>query len=123
MANHLVHFSVHTDDPQRAMRFYEGVFGWRFEAWGPQDFWKIRTGEGGIHGALQRRHEPATGGGLMGFECTIGVEDVRAIAEAVEAHGGTITTPPFLIEGVGTVVMFRDTEGNSVGAIQFESAE
>ena len=37
MPNNVVHFAVHADDLPRARRFYEAVFGWRFEPWGPPD--------------------------------------------------------------------------------------
>ena len=43
-ANNVVHFAVHADDLDRAQAFYAGVFGWRFEAWGPPDFFRIHTG-------------------------------------------------------------------------------
>ena len=29
--------------------------------------------------------------------------------------------PPFVIETVGTLIMFQDTEGNVVGAMQYET--
>jgi predicted enzyme related to lactoylglutathione lyase len=57
---------------------------------------------------------------MIGFECTIGVEDVRSTASAVEKAGGTVVMKPFLIERVGTLIQFQDTEGNSVSAMQYE---
>lgn len=119
MPNHVVHFAIHADDCQRAKAFYEAVFGWTHEPWGPPDFWRIHTGEGGIMGALQKRRQPLSGEGVRAFECTIGVDDVAAITTAVEKHGGTITMKPFLLEGVGTLVHFEDPEGNAVGAMQY----
>ena len=35
------------------------------------------------------------------------------------SDGGQLTTQPFEIEHVGTLVMFKDTEGNTVGAMQY----
>ena len=32
VANDVQHFAVAADDVERARRFYEAVFGWRFEA-------------------------------------------------------------------------------------------
>ncbi len=121
MANDVTHFAIHADDCQRAKTFYEEVFGWTFEPWGPPNFWRIHTGPGAIEGALQERREPVTGTGTIGFECSISVEDVDAIAEAIEKHGGKVTLPPFVIETVGTLVMFKDTEGNVAGAMQYLS--
>ena len=119
MPNDIVHFAIHADDCQRAKAFYEGVFGWTFEPWGPPNFWQIHTSPGAIHGALQERRTPVSGTGTIGFECTISVEDVHAIAEAIEGHGGEVVGRPFLIETVGTLIMFKDTEGNVAGAMQY----
>ncbi len=119
MPNDVAHFAIHADDCQRARRFYEAVFGWTFQPWGPPNFWRIFTSPGAIHGALQERREPVTGAGMIGFECSISVEDVHATAAAIEEHGGTVTLPPFEIGGVGTLVMFQDTEGNVAGAMQY----
>ena len=90
------------------------------EPWGPPEFWRIHTSPKGIHGALQKRREPISGKGSAGFECTVAVEDVEQTAAAVEANGGKVTMPPFVIETVGTLIMFQDTEGNVVGAMQYE---
>jgi predicted enzyme related to lactoylglutathione lyase len=123
MPNDIAHFAIHADDCQRAKTFYAAVFEWTFEPWGPPNFWRIHTSPEGIHGALQERRESATSKGMNGFECTISVEDVAAIAKEIETHGGKITMQPFVIETVGTLVMFEDTEGNVVGAMQYvESA-
>ena len=85
----------------------------------PPDFWRVHTSPGGIHGALQKRRAPVTGTGVTAFECTIAVEDVAATAAAIETHGGQLTMQPFEMEHVGTLVMFKDTEGNTVGAMQY----
>ena len=119
MPNDIAHFSIHASDCQRAKTFYEQVFGWSFEPWGPPNFWLITTSPGGLRGALQERREPVTGKGMIGFECTVSVADVEAIAKEVEAHGGKLTMPPFEIETVGTLITFEDTEGNAVGAMQY----
>ena len=117
MTNDVVHFAIHAHDCQRAKAFYEQAFGWTFEPFGPPNFWLITTSPGALKGALQERRTPVSGEGMIGFECSIAVDDVQAAAKAVEASGGTVTLQPFEIEGVGTLVMFADTEGNVVGAM------
>ncbi|MEO1084383.1 MAG: VOC family protein [Acidobacteriota bacterium] len=119
MPNPVAHFAIHADDCERAKQFYTSTFGWTFEPWGPPEFWRIHTEPGGISGALQKRREPIAGKGMIGFECTIAVADVLETQAAVVEHGGVITLPPFEIEGVGTLIMFQDTEGNVVGAMQY----
>src|SRR5262245_24625789 len=73
----VVHFEVHAEDPQRAVRFYSGLFGWEFTKWeGPQDYWLIKTGPGGqagINGGMVRRHGPgpSEGQAVFGYVCTL----------------------------------------------------
>jgi predicted enzyme related to lactoylglutathione lyase len=123
MANHIAHFDVAADDVERARRFYERVFGWRFEAWGPPDYYLIRTGADpttAIHGAVSKRHHAlAPGSGRRGYECTIAVENLAAIREAIVAAGGRILLDEHEIVGVGRLIRFEDTEGNSVCAMHY----
>jgi predicted enzyme related to lactoylglutathione lyase len=123
MPNNVCHFDIHADDLARARRFYERVFGWQFRAWGPPDFFLIQTGpdsDPGVQGALTRRHEPVAGQGLIGFECTISVEDIDATAAAIEANGGKVVQPRTVIATVGTLVRFHDTEANVACAMQYD---
>ena len=124
MPNNLASFAIHVDDTDRALAFYQAVFGWRFEPWGPPGFYLIHTGDEaspGVTGLMHQRHEPRTGSGLNGFECTFSVDDVDAIAAAVAANGGRITMPKAEIPTVGTLIRFEDTEGNEVGAMKYET--
>lgn len=121
MPNDLAHFAITADDCERAKRFYQSVFGWTFEPWGPPEFWLIHTSPNApIKGALQKRTQPNDAQGkLIGFECTISVDDIHATRRAVEGAKGIILTPPVTIEHVGTMIRFADTEGNVVGAMQY----
>lgn len=123
MPNNLSAFAIHADDIPRARAFYEQVFGWRFEPWGPPDFYLIHTGDEkdpGVTGLMHKRREPVTTGNI-GFECTIGVADIDATIRAIEAGGGRIGMPKSYIPTVGTCIYFYDTEGNWVGAMQYET--
>jgi len=122
LANNIVHFAIHADDVARARAFYEGAFGWRFEAWGPPDFFRVFTGDAespGIEGALEKRQAPLLNEGTTGFTCTISVADITAARAAVEGHGGTIRYEGE-IPTVGKIIQFADTEGNLVSAMQYE---
>lgn len=120
MAATFRHFAINADDVQRARRFYEQVFGWTFRPWGPPDFYQITDAGRGLMGALQERRELSPGQRTNSFETTMGVDDLKAVLAAVEAGGGRILMPPFRIEGVGELAYFEDTEGNIVGAMQYE---
>jgi uncharacterized protein len=43
MPNNIAHFDIEADDIDGARRFYQRVFGWRFEAGGPPDWYMIHT--------------------------------------------------------------------------------
>ena len=40
----VVHFEIHAQDPERAVRFYERVFGWSAQRWGSEEYWLLTTG-------------------------------------------------------------------------------
>src|SRR3954452_15353613 len=119
MGANLRHFSINADDPERARQFYETVLGWSFEAWGPPDFYAVTTGDAGVGGSLQRRREIVAGGGAVTPEGGFGVEDVDEVAAAVVAGGGRIVMEKTTIPGVGDLIWFQDTEGNTLGAMRY----
>lgn len=127
MRNNLVHFAIHADDLSRARQFYSSVFGWQFQGYGGMDmsaFCKIKNAEGqepGPIGAMQHRKSNMLPQPLLGFECSIAVDDVDATAKAVQASGGKIVMPKAVIPGVGSLIKFSDTEGNLVCAIRFDA--
>jgi hypothetical protein len=121
MPNDLDFFAINADDVPRARKFYEAVFGWIFEPWGPPNFYLIDTStEPAVKGALQERRELARGQKMIGFECTIAVADIDKALRTIEANGGRLAAPKFHIPTVGTVAYFFDTEGNVAGLRQPE---
>ena len=105
MSNDVDFFAINADEVPRARNFYETVFGWSFEPWGPPGFYLIataRNAEGGHSGALQERRELVPGQKMTGFECTIAVENIDQTIRAIEANGGRLAAPKFHIPTVGT---------------------
>lgn len=123
MDNKLSHFAIFIDDIDRAKAFYNKVFEWGFESYGPTDFAQIKSNtdeSGQLIGALQDRKYQLTEEKVIGFECSINVDDVDAIAELVTTNGGEILMPKTEIPYVGSLIKFRDTEGNIVCAMQYQ---
>jgi len=113
----VIHFELAADDPERAVQFYEKVFGWKIQKWdGPQDYWLAITGEQGtpgIDGAIMRR-DP-------NMHATINTIDVELLDEAiakVTSNGGTVVAPRMTIPGIGYFAYCQDTEGNTFGMMQ-----
>jgi uncharacterized protein len=120
----VVHFEIHALEPERAITFYEAVFGWKFVAWGPPGmYWLVTTGpdsEPGINGGLMKRHggAPIDGQAVNAFVCTVAVESVDETHDAMLARGGVTALPKQAIPGVGWLVYCKDSEGNIVGLMQ-----
>ena len=113
--NYLARFAINADDVSRARDSYQKVFDWKFQPWGPPNFYLIETGDapvGGSGGLLQERRELLPNGRMIGFECTIVVDNLDETIRAIENNGGKMVMAKFLIPAVCTVAYFQDTEGN-----------
>jgi predicted enzyme related to lactoylglutathione lyase len=123
----VVHFEIHAEDPERALTFYQKVFGWDFQKWaGPMDYWLIKTGaegERGINGGMVRRMgaAPVEGQAVNSYVCTVDVPAIDDfIAKAADA-GAVIALPKMPIPGVGWLAYVKDTEGNILGLMQADA--
>lgn len=125
MANHIAHFEIFASDVERARKFYEQAFGWRFEVGGPPDFYHIFTGppvkQGIFRGLIAKRRGPAAPGAINAFRCSISVTSIKDTATAIEAAGGKLRSAIIDIPTVGRLVEFADTEDNIACAIQYEA--
>jgi predicted enzyme related to lactoylglutathione lyase len=124
MSTPVAHFSINADDLPRARNFYENVFGWKFQAWGPPGFYMIDFGGSAsqpLQGSLQQRRELVKGSRMHGFECTISVPDIHAAEAAIKKHGGTIVMQVCTLAGIGRLLFFQDPEGNVAGAMHYDA--
>lgn len=119
MSNRVVHFEIPSDDPERSMKFFEQVFGWRFEQFGNMEYWSVYTGDEkdpGINGGLMKKRDPK-----QPVANSINVEDIEKAMSAVEKAGGKIVVPKMPIPGVGWLSYFTDPDGNIHGLYQNDS--
>ena len=118
------HFEIHADDPERAIKFYSGLFGWEFQKWdGPMPYWLIKTGpdsEPGINGGLMKRMGPPPGDmqPVNAYVCTTAVPDLDARLAKALGSGGTLALAKMPVPGVGWLAYAKDPEGNIFGVIQ-----
>ena len=127
MPNHLAHFAIAADDVERARRFYERVFGWRIEAWGPPDFYMVFTDPDKPHGSIAKRADLAAARGEQPSRDAAASDGnapsrsmtSSAIKSAIVKHGGKIVHDEREIVGVGTLIRFEDTEGNIACAMHY----
>jgi predicted enzyme related to lactoylglutathione lyase len=125
MSTPVAHFAINADDLPRARRFYEKVFGWKLQSWGPPGFYMIDMGKADpaplFQGSMQQRRELVPGVRMTGFECTISVPDIDATAVAITANGGIIVMQICTLAGIGRLLFFQDPEGNLAGAMQYDT--
>jgi len=113
----VVHFEINADDPERAAKFYQEIFGWKIKKWeGPIDYWLVTTGsEGqpGINGGIMKRMNPQAS-----TYNTVDVPSVDEFSKKITEHGGKVVVPKTAVPGVGYVAYCADTEGNVFGIMQ-----
>jgi len=129
--NRVVHFEIGAEDPARAKKFYEDVFGWKIEKWDNpmMDYWMIMTGDtemtGGINGGMFKRSgkkEPAMDHrDSMNNVNTIDIENIDKTIEKIEESGGQLVEKKMEVPEMGTLAYVRDTEGNVFGLMQMQN--
>lgn len=113
----VMHFEIGSDDPNRAIKFYQTVFNWKIEKWnGPIEYWTVMTGDDtspGINGGLMKRQKSTES--VMNY---IAVTSVDEYLKKITDAGGKICQSKMAIPGVGYLAVCQDTEGNSFGLIE-----
>ena len=114
----IVHFDIATDDPERARRFYEGLFDWKMESPpGMTDYYLIETkdlnGKQSVGGGLGKRGEPG-----QRITSYIGVSSVDDYVTKVEKLGGKVIQSKMTVPGWGYLAICFDTEDNMFGLWQ-----
>ncbi|AOY00980.1 VOC family protein [Jeongeupia sp. USM3] len=116
MKNPVVHFEIPVGDLERAIAFYEAVFGHELERLAVDGndmaFFPADQRANGISGALARGASYLPG--KQGARIYFGVASIDdTLAKAVSA-GGSITYPKTPIGDLGWVAEFEDSEGNCI---------
>jgi len=122
-----VHFEIHAENPERAMGFYNKLFGWKFTKFegGEMPYWLIKTGEGepGIDGGLHpRMGSLIPDAPVIAYVCTMMVSELDAMMTKALSLGGTTAVPRMPIPGMGWLAYAKDTEGNIFGMMQADEA-
>ena len=118
------YFEIQADDPSRAVRFYQEVFGWKFDRVEglPIEYWRIET-EGPRGGLLKRPAKtPPPEHGTNAFVCSMEVTNFDATAAKILKAGAQVALPKFAVSGVCWQGYFIDTEGNTFGIFQPDTA-
>ncbi|MBN9793506.1 MULTISPECIES: VOC family protein [unclassified Pseudonocardia] len=120
----VAHIAINSDDTDASRAFYGAVLGWRFEPWGPPEFFRVHTDRGrdpGPFAALQHRRV-FDGGVAAPVEITVAVDDVAAGLAAAVSAGGRVLMEPTTIAGVGELAFVADPSGVPVGLMRYDPA-
>ena len=121
----VIHFEIHAENPERAIKFYGDILGWTFNKWdGPMPYWLVITGpdsQPGINGGLMPRQGAIDGQAVIAYVCTVDVPNVDQYTQKATAAGATVVVPKMPIPGIGWLVYCKDTEGNIFGMMQADA--
>jgi uncharacterized protein len=99
-------------DPEAAVAFYSGLFGWDFEDTMPPDspgkyfIARLRGGDVAAVGS-----QPESGPPTAVWNTYVLVESADEVASKVQAAGGGVVMDPFDITDAGRMAVFTDPEG------------
>ncbi len=86
----IMYFEIGAEKPERAVAFYEKVFGWKSEKMGDSDYWLARTGpenEPGIDGAIMSKS------GAQNVILSMDVPNLKEAAVKITEAGGKTGHP------------------------------
>ena len=112
MGQPVVHWEIAGKDAAKLQGFYSELFDWKISVDEALNYGVVETGgQGGIDGGI---FAPSSGAAPYTM-FYIHVGDIQEYLNKIESMGGRTETPPMDIPGVGSVAVFSDPDGNSVG--------
>ena len=117
MAGRLVHFELPADEAQRAMTFYEQVFGWNFnraQMEGAPEYYML---EGLDPGGAVYPSQEGERGPIVYFD----TDDIDATIKKINDAGGKAEDKQ-PIPTIGWFARARDTEGNPISLFQSDES-
>lgn len=115
MGNPVVHFEIAGPDGPALRQFYRDLFGWKIDELGPymNNYALVEANEGGIGGGLF----PTTEGMPCNYVTFyVQVDDLQTSLDKLADMGGNfIMQPTEIAPGMGSIAMFIDPGGNTIG--------
>jgi hypothetical protein len=116
MQNPVGYFEIAVSDLERAIRFYESVFGYDFERveidGNAMALFPLANGGGGISGALAQGESYVPG--KQGCRLYFNTSSITETLGKVKHAGGNVLYPKTSIGDLGWVAEFEDSEGNCI---------
>jgi uncharacterized protein len=120
--NTIGYFEIQSSDPNRDIKFYQTVFGWKFikEEFVPIEYYRIETNS--INGGLLKRPAkvPPAESGTNAFVCSVQVENFDKTNDLILQNGGQVALPKFAIPGRCWQGYFVDLDNNTFGIFEVD---
>ena len=107
------HMELISKDLKKTQKFYENVFGWKFNKVADMDYSMYETPNG--DGGGLRTPEARENVGTLPY---ISVKSVDEIAKRIEKAGGKVLVPKDEVPGWGWILIFQEPGGGVQGAWQ-----
>lgn len=120
--NIIGYYEIHASLPEREIKFYKEVFGWKFIREEAIPFPYYRIENAGILGALLQRPagKPSMGLSANSFVCSIQVENFEAVADKILKAGGCVFLAKFAVPARCWQGYFLDTDENMFGIFEVD---
>ncbi|QMW24709.1 VOC family protein [Sandaracinobacteroides saxicola] len=121
-ANPVFHFEIPVTDMDRAVAFYQAVFGVRLSRrvvdGHDMAFFPRADGQPGASGALAKGdvYVPSKTGAILYFD----VADIDAVLARATARGAAVLYAKKAVPGAGYVAEIEDSEGNRIALNQID---
>ena len=111
MGNPVVHFEIGCRDKEQSRAFYEKLFGWKTEPYGPLAYKFDTKSSHGIQGfTTSLGHEPHNY--VMFY---VEVDDIATHTRLLESLGGQVVVSETQVPDSGSFAWCKDPQGNVFG--------
>jgi len=114
MANPFVHIELQTKDPEKAKKFYSGLFDWKLEEIPGMDYTMVNVGDG-TGGGMMKKTDPGIPDNWMPY---VLVDDVAASTTKALGLGATLCKDIAEVPGMGWFSVITDPTGATFGLWQ-----
>jgi predicted enzyme related to lactoylglutathione lyase len=104
-----------TSDPDKARAFYGELFGWTSEDAGETFGNYINFSKDGVRVAGCMRND-GQAGAPDAWSIYLATDDAKATVDAAQANGGQVIVPAMDVGDLGTMAVFTDAGGATIGA-------
>lgn len=122
--NNVAYFEIQSDEPTKAVDFYQAAFDWKFtkDESLPIEYYRIETDS--INGGILKRpvETPPMRYGTNAFTCSMQVSNFDETAKKIMDQGGQVAMEKFAVVGKCWQGYFLDLDHNVFGIFQVDEA-